>query len=87
MFSHSVDSTFILLIVRLFCCVKAYKFDVVSFVYFFSFASLARGDISAKILLQEMSEILVPMFSLAFLWLHDLHFGLLSILSLFLYML
>ena len=36
--------------------------DVVPLVYF-SFVSLALGDISDKILLQTMSDILLPMFS------------------------
>ena len=40
----------------------AFKFDVVPFVYF-SFISLAVENILAKVLLPEISEILLPVFS------------------------
>ena len=45
-----------------FCCTKAFQFDVLPFIYFFLFP-LAQADISAKILLQVMSKILLPTFS------------------------
>ena len=45
------------------CCAETLLFVVVPFVYFFSFVFLAHGNISEKNLLQELSEILVPMFS------------------------
>ena len=42
---------------------EAFQVDVVPFVYFFSFISLALADISAKILRHGISEILLPVFS------------------------
>ena len=45
-----------------FSCADAFYFDVVPFVIL-SFISLAQEDISVKILLSGMSEILLPMFS------------------------
>ena len=42
---------------------EGFYFDEVLFVYFFSFMSLALGDISVKILLCGISEIFLPMFS------------------------
>ena len=45
------------------CYTKTFYFSVVPIVYFFSFVSLAMGDTSNKILLQAMSEILLPVFS------------------------
>ena len=44
-----------------FSCREAFYFDEVPFVY--SFMSLALADISVKILLCGISEILLPMFS------------------------
>ena len=45
-----------------FSCAEAFQFDIVPLLYFFLF-SLALGDILAKALLHEVSEILLPMFS------------------------
>ena len=61
MFSHTVGSLFILLMVslavqKLFNLMQSHWFN-------FSFVSFTLGDISAKILLCEISEILLPMFS------------------------
>ena len=61
MFSHSVGCLFILLMLFL-CCEKTFHFEIVPFIYFFSFVYLAWGDIFDKILLWAMSEILLPMF-------------------------
>ena len=62
MSSHSVGCLFILLMLFL-CCEKTFHFEIVPFIYFFSFVSLAWGDISDKILLWAMSKTLLPMFS------------------------
>ncbi|KAF6086318.1 hypothetical protein HJG60_008497 [Phyllostomus discolor] len=61
MFSHTVGSLFILMMVslamqRLFSMIQSHLF-------IFSFISLALGDISAKILLHGTSEILLLVFS------------------------
>ena len=45
------------------CSAKTFQFDVVPFIYFFSFVFFALGDISNKKLLCVLSEILLPMFS------------------------
>ena len=60
-FSHTVGFPFILLMFslagqKLFMLMKSHLF-------FLSFMSLALGDISVKILLREISEIFLPMFS------------------------
>ena len=57
-----------------FCCAEAFPFNIVPFVYF-SFVSLPLGDTAAKILLQEMSDILLLIF-LRFLWFQNLHLSL-----------
>ena len=61
MFSHTVDSLFILILFflavqELFPLMRSHLFTP-------SFMSLALGDISVKILLREISEIFLPMFS------------------------
>ena len=61
MFSHLVGCLFILLIVSF--AVQKLISLVSSHLFNFSFVSLAWGDISEKILLWEMSEILLPVFS------------------------
>ena len=58
---HWQISSSIQWVVFSFCCAKTFYFDIVPFVYFF--ISLALGAISEKILLQEMSKILLPMVS------------------------
>ena len=61
-FSHIVDSLFILM---LFSLAMQKLFNLMrSHLFILSFMSLALGDISVKILLREMSEIFLPMFSL-----------------------
>ena len=64
MFSHSVGCGLCFHFTAGFlCCVKSFKL-IVPFVYFVClFVSLAKGDMSDKILLREMSGILLPMFS------------------------
>ena len=42
---------------------ETFYLDEIPFVYFFSFMSLALGDISVKILLHGICEIFLPMFS------------------------
>ena len=81
-FSYMVGSLFILLMVslavqKLFNLMRSHLF-ILSFIY------LALGDISVKILLCGISEILCS--PLGLLWCHDLCLSLLSILSLFLCM-
>ena len=61
MFSHMVGSLFILMLFslavqKLFVLMRFYLFIL-------SLMSLALGDISVKILLREISEIFLPMFS------------------------
>ena len=61
MFSHTVGSLFILMLFslamqKLFILMKSHLF-------IFSFIFLALGDISAKILLCELSEMVLPIFS------------------------
>ena len=56
--SHYINSLFVLVIISF--AVQS-LFSLVQFVYFF--VSLTPGDVSEKILLQEMSEILQSMFS------------------------
>ena len=61
MFSHTVGS---LLILMLFSLVMQKLFNLMrSHLFIFSFMSLALGDISVKILLHGVSEILMHMFS------------------------
>ena len=60
-FSHMVGSLFILI---LFCLAIQKLFILMrSYLLILSFMSLALGDISVKILLHEISEIFLPMFS------------------------
>ena len=60
-FSHMVGSLFILI---LFCLAMQKLFILMrSYLLILSFMSLALGDISVKILLHEISEIFLPMFS------------------------
>ena len=61
MFSHSVGCLFILLMV--FFAVQKLFSLMWCHLFIFSFVFLAPGDITEKILLWEMSEILLPMFS------------------------
>ena len=61
MFSHTVGSLFILILFslsmqKLFILMRSHLFIL-------SFMSLALGDISVKIVLCEISEIFLPMFS------------------------
>ena len=63
-----------------FCCVEAFYFDGVSFVYSF-FMSLAQGHISVKILLHGISEIFLPMFSYRTFMVSQLILSLLSTLN------
>ena len=60
MFSHTVDSLFILMLFslamqKLFILMRSYLFIL-------SFMSLALGDVSVRMLLHGMSEIFLPMF-------------------------
>ena len=80
MFSHMVGSLFILMQVSL--AVKK-VFNLMSHLFTLSYISFALGDISAKILLSEISEILLPMFSSGIFMVSQLTFKFLSILSLF----
>ena len=61
MFSHMVGSLFILILFSL----AVWKLFVLmrSHLFILSFMSLALGDISVKILLREISEIFLHMFS------------------------
>ena len=61
MFSHTVGPLFILLMV--YFAVKMLFSLLQSHLFIFSFISLAQGHVLAKVLLQEMFEILLPMFS------------------------
>ena len=79
MFSHMVGSLFILMQVSL--AVKK-VFNLMSHLFTLSYISFALGDISAKILLREISEILLPMFSSGIFMVSQLTFKFLSILSL-----
>ena len=79
-FSHTVGSLFILLMFSL----AAHKLFILMKSHWFILSmSLALGDISLKILLDGISDIFLPIFSLGLLWYHDLCLSLLSILSLF----
>ena len=61
MFSHTVGSLFILLMVSL--AMEKLFYLMLSHLFIFSFVFLALGDTLAKILLCGMCEILLPMFS------------------------
>ena len=61
--SHRVGSLFGLLKFSLAMQKFYFYFDEVSFVYSLLFMSLALGDILLKILLHEISENFLPMFS------------------------
>ena len=60
-FSHTVGSPFILILFSL--AMPKLFILMTSHLYILSFMSLALGDISVKILLCEISEIYLPMFS------------------------
>ena len=75
-----VGSLFILMQVSL--AVKK-VFNLMSHLFTLSYISFALGDISAKILLREISEILLPMFSSGIFMVSQLTFKFLSISSLF----
>ena len=81
MFSHTVVSLcnlvlFSLTMQKLFILMRSHFFIL-------SFMSLDLGDVSVRMLLRGMSEILLPMFSLGLFWCYDLYLSLLSILNLF----
>ena len=80
MFSHMVGSLFILLVFSS-SCAEAFYFDEIH-LFILSFMSLALGDISVKILLCEISEIFLPMFSSRTFMVSQLCLSLLSILIL-----
>ena len=61
MFSHTVGSVFILILFSL--AIEKFFILMRSHLFILSFMSLALGDISVKILLPEISEIFLPMFS------------------------
>ena len=61
MFSHMVGSLFILTLFSL--ALQKLFILMRSHLFILSFMSLALGDISVKILLREISEIFLPMFS------------------------
>ena len=61
MFSHQVGSLFILILFSL--AIQKLFILMRSHLFILSFMSLALGDISVKILLLEISEIFLPMFS------------------------
>ena len=61
MFSHIVDSLFILMLFSL--AMKKLFILMRSHLFILSFMSLALGDMSVKMLLRGMCEIFLPMFS------------------------
>ena len=75
MFSPTVNFLSILMMVSL--AVKKLFSLMYSHLFFFSFISLSWEIYWQKILLHEMSEILLS-FLLRFVWFHDLHLSLLS---------
>ena len=61
MFSHTVGSLLILMLFRL---AMQKLFNLMrSHLFILSFMSLALGDVSVRMLLREMSEIFLPVFS------------------------
>ena len=84
MFSHMVGSLFILILFSL--AMKKLFILMRSHLFILSFMSLALGDISVKILLHEISEIFLLMFSCRTLMMSRLILNLLSTLNLFLCM-
>ena len=60
-FSHTVDSLFILLLFPL--AIQKHFILMRSHFFIFSFMSLALGDISVKLFLLGISELFLPMFS------------------------
>ena len=80
MFSHMVRSLFILILFSL--AVQKLFILMRSQLFILSFISLALGDTSVKILLHEISEIFLLMFSCRTLMMSRLILNLLSILSL-----
>ena len=61
MFSHTVDSLFILMLFSL--AMQKLFILMRSHLFILSFMSLALGDMSVRILLRGISEIFLPMFS------------------------
>ena len=83
-FSHTVRSLLILMLFSL--AMQKLSILMRSHLFILSFMPIALGDISVKILLCGIFEIFLPIFSSRNLWYHDLYLSLLSILSLFLFM-
>ena len=79
MFSHMVGSLFILILFSL--AMQKLFILMRSHLFILSFMSLAQGDISVKILLREISETFLPMFSSRLQWCHYLYLSLLSTLN------
>ena len=76
-----------LCILVLFSLAMQKLFDLMkSHLFIRSFMSLALEDISVKMLVHGMSEIILPMFPLGLLWCHNLYVSLLPTLNLFLCM-
>ena len=61
MFSHTLGSVCILMLFSL--AVQKHIILMRSHLFILSFMSLALGDVSVRMLLREMSEIFLPMFS------------------------
>ena len=61
MFSHSVGSLLILMLLSL--AVQSYFILMRSHLFILSFMSLALGDMSVRMLLRKIFEIFLPMFS------------------------
>ena len=61
MFSHTVGSLFILMLFSF--AMQNLSVLMRSHLFILSFMSLALGDVSVKMLLRGMSEIILPMFS------------------------
>ena len=83
-FSQSIGCLLILLIVS--SAMQKLISLIRSHLFIFAFVSFALGDRSKKILLRFRSENVLPMFSSRSLWCYVLYLGILTILSLFLYM-
>ena len=71
MFSHTVGSLLILLMFSL--AVQKLSNLMKSHLFILSFMSLALGDMSVRMLLRGMSEILCQCFPLGLLWCYDLY--------------
>ena len=81
MFSHTVGYLYILMLFSL--AMQKLFILMRSHLFILSFRSLALGDVSVRMLLHEMSEIFLPMFSSRALMAYDLYLILLSTLNLF----